>query len=275
MSCCRAGDLIKKLLKSYYGDNIMNNIYQTYRIRHIPKVIINIGILFLTLLATTSTYAVTIMATDFNDNDCAGFFNPPGETGFDSCQVFFDPRSTDPNAERVLISPVIGKFDGSSGVFESNTTDFPSITGVEWTFDGVNPVPGSGASGNWVYTPNDITDPGIRFVAAKAGRDFILFWEIAAPTPTCDTSGPQTAFTLDCLNLAMTITAGSWQTPEAKTLSHITFYNSDPVVMCIPGTPGCGPRILVSEPNILALFFSSLLIIGHRRHQKQTKIIGH
>lgn len=172
----------------------------------------------------SASAATVVMAQDFNENDCSGFFG----SGFDACQIF----------DGIEISPVIAKFDttdpGSvlpATATDINNTKFPSVDGTEWTFSGVTT---DSKTGTWTYN-RGTDDPGIRYWAAKAGRDFKLFWVVddsvvGGVGSTCDTSGSQTAYTLACLAEAQVVTTGTWTTPGNKALSHITFYDSeDPV----------------------------------------------
>ena len=148
--------------------------------------------------------------TGSDNNDCSGYFGQ----GFENCEV---------NG-----SPVIAKIDyleDGSSEWETNSM-FPSITGIEWTFDD-----DGAASGTWTYTKNDPADPDIRYWVAKGGDGFNLFYHIADGADAAACSGAA-AFSTECLQQAIVSTTGEWFTPVNPNndrnfgLSHLTFYDT-------------------------------------------------
>ncbi len=194
----------------------------------------------LLLLASQPASAVTIMTSGFGENDCSGFFG----TGFGSCQIVGD----------TTLSPVIAKF-GEGLNFEESNPLYPSIDGSEWSFSNTG---ASNSTGDWSYSPTG-ADPGIRFWAAKAGRDFKLFWEVsdADAAGVCAGQGDfgTTGLIGACLDAAMVVTSGSWSTPGLKALSHLSFYDT-------------APPVKVAEPATLGLLGLGLLGIGFARRRR-------
>jgi hypothetical protein len=162
-----------------------------------------------------------LISVDFVDvvNDCPTYF---GDGDFSSCNI-------------EGLSPVIAKFEYENGGFtispEDINTLYPSIDGSEFTLmpdlnsDEAN-------TGSWLYSPDDPTDPGVRFWVAKSSTDFRLFWEVS----TTDASGVCTTnpYTIDCLDAALVVTSGTWSTVDEKGLSHITFYDTGASVSPVP-----------------------------------------
>lgn len=199
------------------------------------KLIIGFSLLAAGLFSLPASAALMQMQHTIQDNDCAGYFGQ----NFGSCQIFaYD------GDDKVLLSPVIAKygFGNDVGETEFNTALFPSFTGDEISFD-------LGAE-TWAYNPGE-DDPGIRYVAAKGGPAFNLFWYVDDATVgnACDS-----VFTLSCLDLAETVEEGSWTVPDNKGLSHLTFYDSVP------------PK-LVPEPSSLGLIGLGLLGLGLARRR--------
>jgi hypothetical protein len=177
---------------------------------------------FLAMSASQATAAPILMtwSSPGNHNDCAGLFG--GKKGV-VCDVgnYLDPATA--------VSPWIAKYDTGTTDWEVNSA-YGSITGSEFTING-------GGSGSWSYLPGS-GDPGVRFWVAKGGNQgFRLHWMVESTTvgTTCDT-----AYTLNCLNLALAVTSGTWSTPSTQGLSHMTFYNG-------------GPSTSVPEPATLLL----------------------
>jgi hypothetical protein len=220
--------------------------------------------------------AVLVSAGTFNDpNDCAGYFNgyPDSGTGFNACQIFVTQ-----NNETYLLSPVIAKFDTTNDVLpatatDKNTASYPSVAGDEWSFSNVAT---NSSTGTWTYTPGT-NDPGIKYWVAKAGNDFVVFWEVDQSVITAGTcvngtvNYTQTNFNLACLQAANVVTTGTWATEPGgggnlRGLSHITFYDTVPV-----STTSGGPPEDVPEPSVLALLGLGLLsgLVARRRFTRQ------
>ena len=154
------------------------------------------------------------MSREFSGNDCSGYFG----TGFDSCAVFV--YSGD---EKIELSPVIAKFNEGFSLSDVNSTLFPSVDGTEFNF---NSLSSGNKTGTWDYTAG-VDDPGVRYWSAKAGPKFLLFWEVAdAAVQTGGACDVPDVYTLNCLNIALAVDTGDWTTPNNKSLSHITFYDT-------------------------------------------------
>ena len=195
-------------------------------------------------LSSLSVQAVTV-SRDFGGNDCSGYFGQ----GFDSCTIFIND-----GGKRIELSPVIAKYNGDLSLDETNDTIYPSVDGSEFSFS--SNTPPDNKAGTWSYTP-DVNDPGTRYWATKAGPDFRLFWEVdpAAISPGGACTGPD-LYTLACLNEAMTVSTGDWDTTGNKALSHITFYDTT-------------PPFVVPVPAAVWLFGSGLLgLVGVARRKR-------
>lgn len=170
-------------------------------------------------LALSGTASAGVIMGLVNGNDCAGIF---GES-FDTCDV--DE------------SPVIAKFqDEDFGSIEINTEDFPTIDGSEWDFSGSGTL-----SGQFIYSPDDLLDPGIRFWAVKSGSQFKIHY-IVPDDEELETTCTQNILNPNCLAQALVVptdTALPWSTGTQMGISHITFYdtgNGDITRMPVPGT---------------------------------------
>ncbi|NMG58549.1 MULTISPECIES: PEP-CTERM sorting domain-containing protein [Cyanophyceae] len=188
------------------------------------------------LAASAPAQAANLVWGTQSGNDCSGFFG----TGFENCEV---------NG-----SPVIAKVDyedDNIAEWETNSM-FPTITGVEWTFDD-----DGAASGTWTYTKDDSADPDIRYWVAKGGNSFNLFYHIADDADASACMGAN-AFSSECLQQAIVSTTGEWFTPNTPGpvgnqagLSHLTFYdtkNGEPNPIPEPATIfGLGAIALASR----------------------------
>lgn len=180
-----------------------------------------------TAILHTGTAVAAIMTQIFDDNDCAGYFNPTGTSGFDACSIFVDA-----DGQEIVLSPVIAKYDVEADSYQVSQS-FSTITGNEFTITET-----ATGTGHWSYTPG-AGDPGIRFWVAKGGKHgFHLFWQVddAIVEDVCDINNP---YTLSCLAAAEFVSAGDYATPFNKgthaALSHITFYDSeDPYIVPVP-----------------------------------------
>lgn len=166
------------------------------------------------LSMATSTQAAMIQR-DFTGNDCSGYFG----SGFDACTIFINEAG-----DRIELSPVISKYNGDLSLSETNDSIFPSIDGSEYSFSDTTE---GNVSGTWHYAPNDANDPGTRYWATKAGDGFTLHWMVDDATMlvggACDVSD---YYSLSCLDAAQVVFDANWTTPNDKTLSHITFYDT-------------------------------------------------
>ncbi len=197
--------------------------------------------------------AAVVMASDFGENDCSGFFG----SGFGSCTIF----ANNDTGERIELSPVIGKYNSNLQIQETNPL-YPTFDGSEVEFSNlVDNGSDTNVSGTWTYTPGT-DDPGARFWVAKSSSDFKLFWQvpdsaIGAGGPCVDGGTGQTNYTLACLQEAQVVTTGDWTTIAGKELSHLTLYDTE------------GPS-LVPIPGAAWLFGSALLgLIGFSRIRRR------
>jgi hypothetical protein len=172
-------------------------------------------------------------------NDCAGLFG--GQRGI-PCDVGF---ALNPSAE---VSPIIFKANFNDGVLgETQTYGFPTVDGNEFAVS-ANPQ----AAGTWTYTPGE-GDPAVRFWVAKGGNEgFKLHWMVEGTTVGNACNGD--AYNLACLNLALSVTSGSWST-LGQGLSHMSWYDTGDV----PNVP---------EPVTLALFGTGVLGLGIARRRR-------
>ena len=144
------------------------------------------------------------------------------------------------------VSPFIGKYDVEEAAWTLNSDMFPTIDGDE--FDG----PTEGGSGSWSYTPDDEVDPIVRYWAAKGGNiGFNLWWNVSSDSQYCTAGLNESNYSLDCLNEALATYEGPWVVPSGS-LSHITFYDSDPVTPPIP-LPAAGWLLLGGLGGLAAL----------------------
>lgn len=164
-------------------------------------------------LAMAALPAKAALLATYEGNDCAGVFG----ANFNSCAY--------------QGSPIIIKFD-ADGTAEINSALFPTITGREFSFTGLD-----SGSGTWTYTPGE-GDPLITAYVAKGGPNFNLFSNDGDPN------------------------SGSWATPTNSNngrlygLSHLSFYDT-------------GNTVSVPEPAALALFGSGLVGLGLAKRRRR------
>lgn len=200
----------------------MKNICSTI----INSCLLATGLAALGIFSSVSTQSASaanlVVSKIFSGNDCAGYFGK----SFEACNVFINSNGT-----KIELSPVIAKFETVGkqqtlvgAKLETNKSLYPSVDGTEWTFTNVHSD--QSKTGTWTYTPGT-NDPGIKYWATKAGNNFKLFWEVeksaVASGGAC--SGAD-KYTLACLQAALLVKSGIWDTPGGKGLSHITFYNT-------------------------------------------------
>ncbi|MBA6352111.1 PEP-CTERM sorting domain-containing protein [Colwellia sp. BRX9-1] len=209
-------------------------------------------------------------------NECSGpdhYFST--DKGFTECAISV-VATGNPDTERHFLADVIAKFDVTRGenlnnaIYEESKDYKDKIQASYWNFTST----GDYSSGDWTYkNPNNY--PDIRYWMAKAGGDnsgagFRLFWTIeTSKAEACGTGADiNTNLNYQCMNLAQSVTTGSWTTPNnangtLKGLSHITFFGG----LC-EEVVGCEPvNVSVPEPSTLAIFALGLIGLGVRRKQ--------
>jgi hypothetical protein len=192
------------------------------------------GVLAGSLLLSGQASAAQVTLERFfgGENDCAGYFNPTGTSGFDACTIFVNS-----NDEQVELSPVISKnnYDdtGTLTSTETNGTLFPSVDGSEFTVTLNGTTNNTG--GSWTYS-RGADDPGVRYWVSKAGGGgtsgggFNLYWTVDQLTTINNGVCAGTElYTESCLSEAVLVSSGTFFNPEDKTLSHITFYDTGEV----------------------------------------------
>lgn len=184
------------------------------------------------ILANSGAHAATQVSFGMSGNDCPGYFNDfkGANSGFGGCWVF-GGTPKDPT----LLSPVIVKYGADDGVLdgdiEVNTARYPDFQ-PEWISIGFT----DDKNGTWSYAPTDPDAPSIRFWSAKGGNFFTLNWLVPDGTDCA------IANSLTCLSAALPQTSGSWSSGNFA-LSHITFFNDDPMPAPIP-LPAAGWLLL-------------------------------
>ena len=217
--------------------------------------------------------ASSVVAALFGESDCSGYFG----SGFGSCNIFITSDGT-----TIQLSPVIAKYNTDSPAkddkpaepasWEVNSAIYPSVTSaalmtVAADLDEFAITGFAGSAGTFTLTPG-AGDPLTKYWATKAGNGFLLSWfvENAAGSLCTGSAADQLNYNLTCLSAALVIaanTAINWVTPGNKSLSHITFYDTDP--------PTEVPPPAVPIPAALPLFGSALVGMGLVSWRKRRK----
>lgn len=152
--------------------------------------------------------AFNLLPTTISGNECSG-------SNFQDCQI---------NGDSTLI-----KFTGLLNSVDEVNGLFSSIDGSEFTFLNLQLNDDDEIiSGDWIYNPNDATDPVITSWAVKAGNAYNLYTN----------DGP--------------IFSGSFVTPRGAGLSHLTFL----------GQAGSGETSVPEPSAILGLGAIAGLVFG-------------
>ena len=223
---------------------------------NITNCALRVAILAGSMMVISGAQANTVITQYFaGGNDCSGFFGKP----FDECNV----SVVDSSGTTQYLSPVIAKFDESLLVEDTNETLYTSIDGTEWSFSNeVDNGTDTNIAGHWAYSPGT-NDPSIRYWAAKSGTGFNLFWTVndsaVSVGGACENAANYNTY--QCLNSAIVTTSGSWVTPDNKSLSHITFYDT-----------GAKPPSEIPVPAAVWLFGSGLFgMVVVARRKKATR----
>lgn len=200
---------------------------------------------------------VSILITGGN-NDCKGYFNQGFGPGFEECKITHVPSGNSP-----IFAEIMGKF----GLKEDGSLEDEFVApskASDWNFDVDSQKnqahPGDNGTGQWHYTGTAY--PGISFWVAKASNDFILNWMIADNTENV-TACTGNEFSINCLQLAVSVTTGAWTTPLGphdvpRDLSHISFYGKK----C---EENCKPKQQVPEPTSIVLLALALFGLATKR----------
>jgi len=230
---------------------------------------------FVSHVANAELTQVSVLITP-DKTDCSGanaYFDDPNTTtnSFSDCRIFVE------NGEDALayLSDVIIKLDVSEedkdfyvdtdGISTNYTDKIDRIDFTTMKFDDGD----KNTSGSWVYNNGEYTYPDIRFWTAKAGDDFLLFWQVdSKEVPgNCLEGTNDLNLSYNCMSLAQSVTEGTWSTPNTNTnsLSHITFFGG----LCSEDDTNydtnCGTTTQVPEPASIALFGLALLGLAARR----------
>jgi hypothetical protein len=225
--------------------------------------------LFISYAAKAELTQVSVLITE-TSNDCGNnkFFDDPNPdsvaNGFSNCRI-----SIYDNGEPQYLSDVIIKFGGNSNDFDNSHEISNNYDGKVSANDFVLTPTNSNTAGSWVYNNDVFKYPDIRFWTAKGGNNFLLFWVVDSTKIPDNCAAGTNNFNLSfaCMNLAESVTTGSWTTPNnnggnAAGLSHITFFGG----LCSEDAPGfnseCATTAQVPEPTSIALFTLALLGIA-------------
>lgn len=204
------------------------------------------------------------------DNDCSnGEFHQDdykGLTGFSSCAIAI----VDNDGNTIYLADVISKFDTDPYKYTESTQYEDEIASTDWEFNKEYSTDGT-LTGNtsstltnkyknasWSYTGGS---PGIRFWTAKAGSGFNLFWLVDNDNNKAAEFCQPKVFTLSCLNLAQTVTSGSWSTPGGKGLSHLTFFGG----LIEECQQNCSPVTVPEPQTVLLLALAMLGLVARQR----------
>ncbi|MDX2367682.1 MAG: PEP-CTERM sorting domain-containing protein [Colwellia sp.] len=241
-----------------------------------PKILVLGFSLFVSYAANAELTQVSVLITE-SSNDCGNnkYFDDPNPdsvlNGFSNCRI-----SVDNGGELAYLSDVIIKFGGNDADFDGSHEISSNYTGVVQADDFDLTANASNTSGSWIYNNNEFTYPDIRFWTVKAGNDFVLFWQVdLTETPdNCLTGTDDFNLSFACMNLAQSVTTGSWATPvngggQIAGLSHITFFGGLCSEDDLNFDSSCGTTPTtttgIPEPTSIALFSLALFGIVARR----------
>ena len=192
---------------------------------------------FFVASASAASAAPILVTVDFDGNACSGIFGQ----GFENCDV---GNALTPPVE---ISPIIMKNEYDDGNFQGTEINsaFPTVDGTEFSISPSNP----NASGTWSYFQGT-GDPDVRYWVAKSANGFRLHWMVDGPVlpAVCGT-----AYSAECLNLALAVTSGSWATPTGQALSNFSWYDS---------------AATIPEPSVMILLGGGALVVALKRRRR-------
>ena len=169
--------------------------------------------LFVSYAANAQLTQVSVLITE-TSNDCGTnkYFDDPydGINGFDSCRI-----SVMNGNELAYLSDVIIQFGGNDDDFDGSHDISSNYVGQVQASDFDLTSNDSNTSGSWVYNDDQFKYPDIRFWTAKAGNDFVLFWQVDSTEipENCLTGTNNFNLSYACMSLAESVTTGSWTTP--------------------------------------------------------------